>query len=335
MLRLSLLRSTAALPVKCQRRGLIFPAAAMYTLGTLIFGKEARLADAMERGELHNKNVDYAKEAEERTELRIRALANTRPMEPRYNGHVPLHRYEKLLLFAISGWNSFFHPEDGYNIVQLGEATALPVFLENLKQTMLSDSSGRRILKEQPNITTEILHMDKLAKLPHNTFGYVYYQWLKRENVSPDTRAPVKFIDDPMHAYVFKRYRQCHDFYHAITNMPIIIEGEITIKALEGANLGVPMAILGGILAPLRLKKVQRKRLYNIYLPWAVRTGLSCKPLINVYWEEMLEKDVTALRKELKITLPPDLRTMRKERAALRKEIDAKYNSQKRAMTPA
>lgn len=121
--------------------------------------------------------------------------------------------------------NSFFHPEDGYNIVQLGEATALPVFLENLKQTMLSDSSGRRILKEQPNITTEILHMDKLAKLPHNTFGYVYYQWLKRENVSPDTRAPVKFIDDPMHAYIFKRYRQCHDFYHAITNMPIIIEG--------------------------------------------------------------------------------------------------------------
>jgi ubiquinone biosynthesis protein COQ4 len=49
----------------------------------------------------------------------------------------------------------------------------------------------------------------------------------------------------------------------------------------------------------------------------------------------MLEKDVTALRKELKITLPPDLRTMRKERAALRKEIDAKYNSQKRATTPA
>ena len=61
MLRLSLLRSTATLPVKCQRRGLILPAAAMYTLGSLIFGKEARLADAMERGELHNKNVDYAK----------------------------------------------------------------------------------------------------------------------------------------------------------------------------------------------------------------------------------------------------------------------------------
>ncbi|CAI4058499.1 ubiquinone biosynthesis protein COQ4 SKDI_04G4230 [Saccharomyces kudriavzevii IFO 1802] len=329
MLRPSMLRSITALSGKCQRRGIVLPAAAMYTLGSLVFGREARLADAMERGELHNKNVDYVKEAEERTESRIRALANSRPLKPRYEGHVPLYQYEKLLLFAISGWNSFFHPEDGYNIVQLGEATALPVFLESLKQTMLSDPSGRRILKEQPNITTDILHMDNLAKLPHNTFGYVYYQWLKRENVSPDTRAPVKFIDDPVHAYIFKRYRQCHDFYHAITNMPIIIEGEVTIKALEGANLGVPMAILGGILAPLRLKKAQRKRLYDIYLPWAVRTGLSCKPLINVYWEEMLEKDVDVLRKDLQITLPPDLRTMRKERIALRRELEAKYNTHK------
>ncbi|CAI4055679.1 hypothetical protein SUVC_02G3280 [Saccharomyces uvarum] len=327
MLGRSLLGSTATLSVRCQRRGIFLPAAAIYSLGSLVFGKEARLADAMERGDLHNKNIDYAKETEERTESRIRALAHSRPMEPRYEGHVPLYRYEKLLLFAISGWNSFFHPEDGYNIVQLGEATALPVFLENLKQTMLSDPSGRRILKEQPNITTDILHMDKLAKLPHNTFGYVYYQWLKRENVSPDTRAPVKFIDDPVHAYIFKRYRQCHDFYHALNNLPIIIEGEVTIKALEGANLGVPMAILGGILAPLRLKKAQRERLYNTYLPWAIRTGLSCKPLINVYWEEVLEKDVDALRKELQITPPPDLRLMRKKRGALKRELDAKYNT--------
>ncbi|CAI4056919.1 hypothetical protein SUVZ_02G3260 [Saccharomyces uvarum] len=327
MLGRSTLGSTAVWSVRCQRRRIFLPAAAIYSLGSLMFGKEARLADAMERGDLHNKNIDYAKEAEERTESRIRALANSRPMEPRYEGHVPLYRYEKLLLFAISGWNSFFHPEDGYNIVQLGEATALPVFLENLKQTMLSDPSGRRILKEQPNITTDILHMDKLAKLPHNTFGYVYYQWLKRENVSPDTRAPVKFIDDPMHAYIFKRYRQCHDFYHALNNLPIIIEGEVTIKALEGANLGVPMAILGGILAPLRLKKAQRERLYNTYLPWAIRTGLSCKPLINVYWEKMLEKDVDALRKELQITPPPDLRAMRKKSGALKRELDSKYNT--------
>ena len=42
--------------------------------------------------------------------------------------------------------------------------------------------------------------------------------------------------------------------------------------------------------------------------PWAVETGLTCKPLINVYWEEVLDKDLEELRSELGIKMPPDLR---------------------------
>jgi ubiquinone biosynthesis protein COQ4 len=34
--------------------------------------------------------------------------------------------------------------------------------------------------------------------------------------------------------------------------------------------------------------------------------------LINVYWEEVLEKDVDELRAELNIERPPDLREIRK-----------------------
>lgn len=290
-------------------------------------GKRARLADAMERGELHNKNDDQELKRQDEVERRLKALTTNRPMEPRYQGHVPLYAHEKLLLFVVSGLKSYFHPEDGINIVQLGEASALPFFLENLKKTMLADETGRRILREQPNIHSDTLHMDKLMKMPKNTLGYTFYKWLKKEGVSPDTRAPVTYIDDPVHAYVFKRYRQCHDFYHAINDLPIIIEGEIAIKALEGTNMGVPMAILGSLLAPMRLKKVQRERLYDVYLPWAVRTGLSCKPLINVYWEEILDKDIDELRRELEITPPPDLRQVRKERSRIRRQLRMKYDS--------
>lgn len=167
--------------------------------------------------------------------------------------------------------------------------------------------------------------MDRLKKMAPNTLGHSYYKWLIKEGVSPDTRAPVKYIDDPTHAYIFKRYRQCHDFYHAVNDLPIIIEGEIAVKALEAANIGVPMAALGALLAPLRLKPVQKKRLYDVYLPWAVRTGLSCEPLINVYWEELLERDVEELRKKLRITPPPDLRAIRRERAQQRKQFKLKY----------
>lgn len=308
-----------------QRRHILVASA--LTLGGFVFGKRARLADAMENGELHNKNNDYEAIHQDRMDKRLKNLSETRPIKPRYEGHVPLYLHEKMLLFAISGLKSFFHPEDGNNIVQLGESSAFPVVLESLKQTMLQDETGRRILKEQPNITSGTLEMDRLKKMEKNSLGYTYYQWLINEGVSPDTRAPVKYIDDPLHAFVFKRYRQCHDFYHAINGLPIIIEGEIAVKALEASNMGVPMAALGGLLAPLRLKPIQRERLYDIYLPWAIRTGLSCKPLINVYWEELLEKDVNELRKELCIQPPPNLRAIRRERSNIRKELKMRYDA--------
>lgn len=301
--------------------------AAVASLTNLLVGKDVRLANAMENDNLHDKTGEYQRKTQEDVEQRLKALRNTRPMKPNYEGHVPLWPHEKLILFAVSGLRSYFHPENGENIVQLGEATALPCFLESLKRTMLLDKVGRRILRETPDITSESLNMERLSKMGKNTLGYTYYQWLKKEGVSPDTRAPVAYIDDPVHAFIFKRYRQCHDFYHAINGLPIIIEGEIAVKAFEAANLGVPMAALGALLAPLKLKPVQRERLCTIYLPWAVKSGLKCKPLINVYWEELLEKDIEELRRELNITPPPDLRALRKERARQRMSFKLKYES--------
>jgi ubiquinone biosynthesis protein COQ4 len=43
-----------------------------------------------------------------------------------------------------------------------------------------------------------------------------------------------------------------------------------------------------------------------------VRSGLSSKELINVYWEKVLEKDVDELRAELGIEKPPDMRDIRR-----------------------
>lgn len=312
-------------PLNNSKRTIVFTAIAAF--GDLLIGKDVRLADAMEKGNLHNKNGEYEHKMEQRAQERLNALRNTRPIEPNYEGHVPLWWYERMMLFGISGLKSYFHPENGENIVQLGEATALPCFLESLKRTMLLDKTGRRILQDRPNITSESLDMERLSKMDKNSVGYTYYKWLMKEGVSPDTRAPVTYIDDPVHAFIFKRYRQCHDFYHAINDLPIIIEGEIAVKAFEASNIGVPMAALGALLAPLRLKKVQKERLYSIYLPWAVKAGLNCKPLINVYWEEILDKDIDELRRELNVTPPPDLRKIRKERAKQRKQFKLKYET--------
>lgn len=169
--------------------------------------------------------------------------------------------------------------------------------------------------------------MTYLRTLPENTVGRAYADWLDREGVSPDTRDTVRYIDNEECAYVMQRYRECHDFFHAITGLPIMVEGEIAVKAFEFANTLLPMTGLS-VFAITRLKPAERKRFFTIYGPWAIRNGLQAGELLNVYWEEQLERDVGELRAELGIEKPVDMRDIRKKEKARRKaEKEAKERS--------
>ncbi len=141
--------------------------------------------------------------------------------------------------------------------------------------------------------------------------GRAYVGWLDREGVSPDTRDSVKYIDNEECAYVMQRYRESHDFYHALTGLPVFVEGEVALKAFEFANTLLPMTALS-LFALTRMKPAERSRFWRTYLPWALSNGLKSKDIINVYWEEALERDVNELRAELGIERPPDLRETRK-----------------------
>ena len=196
-------------------------------------------------------------------------------------------------------------------IAACGEATATPYFIYRLRDAMLSDPTGRQILRERPRITSETLPLPYLRSLPENSVGRTYAAWLDREGVSPDTRDNVQYIDDEECAYVMQRYRECHDFYHAVTGLPTFVEGEIALKAFEFLNTLIPMTGLS-MFAAVRLKPAERERFFALWLPWAVRSGLASKELINVYWEKILEKDVDELRSELAIEKPPDMREIRR-----------------------
>ena len=274
-------------------------------ISSLLFSENNRLATQMEKGQLHYKDPN----AEFNTSTPSLYFQRG---PPNYPGHVPLFTYEKLLMFLGSSAGAYFHPERNEFIVALGESTAIEPVLRKLQHQMLSDPVGRKILRQRPRMTSSSLNLEYLRGLPENTVGKTYTQWLEREGVSPDTRVAVKYIEDEELAYIYQRYRECHDFYHTITGLPIIIEGEIAVKVLEFMNIGIPMSGLGALFAPLRLKKSQKERLYNVYYPWAFKSGLNSKPLINVFWEEILEKDICEVREELGIESPPDLREMRR-----------------------
>lgn len=206
---------------------------------------------------------------------------------------------------------SYLNPRRGDLIAIFGEVTSTPYFARRLLNAMLSHPTGRKILRQRPRITSTSLDLPKLRTLPPNTVGGTYVAWLDREGVTPDTRSAVQYVDDEEEAYVIQRYRESHDFYHALTGLPVVREGEVALKAFEFANTLLPMTGLS-VFAVATLKPEERRRFWNVYGPWAVRNGLRSEEVINVYWEEELETDVGELRRRLGIEAPPDLRDIRK-----------------------
>ncbi|KKA27298.1 hypothetical protein TD95_003140 [Thielaviopsis punctulata] len=257
----------------------------------------------------------------------IRSFSVLNRPEPKYPGHVPLTSWERAALAISSGITTFLDPAHRNDMLcAFGETTVSPYFIDRLRDAMLADPTGRRILRDRPRITAASLDIPHLLTLPPTTVGHAYARWLEREGVSPDTRLGVRYIDDEECAYVFQRYRESHDFLHALTGLPIVREGEIALKAFEFANTLIPMTGLS-VASYFTVKKDQRQRLRSIYLPWALRNGLRAKEVINVYWEEWLEKDISDLRKFLGVEPPPDMRTLRKE-AKKAKKVQARDSAQ-------
>jgi ubiquinone biosynthesis protein COQ4 len=294
---------------------------ALMSLATTAYSAVApsiELANKMERNEVHSvksaNEIELERMDQKKKLLGILPKSFERPTKL-YPNHIPLYNYEKLMLFFGSSIGAFLHPERNEFIVALGESTATTGFLTRLRNDMLDDPVGRQILKDRPYITSDYLNLEKLSKYPEGSFGKCYYDWLIREHCSPDERVDVKFIDDEELAFVFQRYRQCHDFYHALVGIPVFREGEIALKFFEYLNIGVPFAGLGALFAPWNVKKAaERERLFKVYYPWALRNAYHCKKnLINVYWEKIMEKNVNDIRRELNIELPPDMRTLRKQ----------------------
>ncbi|KAL8896479.1 MAG: hypothetical protein Q9192_003072 [Flavoplaca navasiana] len=256
--------------------------------------------------------------------LRHFSVLNRPP--PNYKGHVPLTLIERSALAVGSAVTSLFNPRRADLIATLGETTATPYFIYRLRDAMLSSPTGRRVLRDRPRITSHTMSLQHLRTLRENSVGRAYALWLDKEGVSPDTRDRVRYIDDEECAYVMQRYRECHDFYHALTGLPVMVEGEVALKAFEFANTLLPMAGIS-LFAVTRLRPAERSRFWRIYLPWALTNGLRSKEIINVYWEEQLDRDVDDLRAELGIERPPDLRQTRK---ALREQRKAAKETRER-----
>ncbi|GCB83195.1 hypothetical protein scyTo_0023830, partial [Scyliorhinus torazame] len=98
---------------------------------------------------------------------------------------------------------------------------------------------------ERPRISTSTLDLASLRELPEGTFGKEYVRFLDVNRVTPDSRMPVKFVDDEELAYVIQRYREVHDFMHTLLGMPtniLAIINDETTKLCQFSISWIEMA---------------------------------------------------------------------------------------------
>jgi ubiquinone biosynthesis protein COQ4 len=205
---------------------------------------------------------------------------------------------------AHSAFTAFFNPSRGDAVAALGETTGLDA-VKKMRDRMLLNKTGRRILRQKPIIHTSTISIPHLRTLPRDTFGFHYAQFLDTNNITPDARSDVKYIGDVELGYVMLRYRQVHDFWHVLVQLPITIEAEIGLKWFEYFQTGLPMNALSALFGPLNLTANQRNELMDIYIPWAIHCANSSKWLMNVYYEDLFDMKLVDLQKELGVIPVP------------------------------
>ncbi|KAI9626096.1 hypothetical protein KEM48_010571 [Puccinia striiformis f. sp. tritici PST-130] len=223
------------------------------------------------------------------------SAGQTVDQQPIYADHVSLNGFQRTFLAIGSAFASLNNPYRADMIAVLSETTGGAVSLS----AEGSDVGGRRrpsMLRDRPRINTSTVDLDQLEKMPEEPLGKSTAIGCGgvRSRLILGSRLIHRF---PELAYVMQRYRECHDFYHVISGpFPVNISGEIVVKWIELANMGLPVAALSAIFGPLRLNSEKRTDLLRTYVPWALRTGSSCKPLICVEWEKNWETPIKDLK---------------------------------------
>jgi len=213
---------------------------------------------------------------------------------------------ERISLVMGSALVSFWDPERADMIAMLGELTGDAALTRMLGQMKCSED-GAWLLRHRPVVRGESFSPHSLSSTyPSGSFGHAYGAYLESHSFSPDERTPVRWVRDPELAYVMLRYREVHDYLHVLSGLPPTVLGEISLKWLEMVQTGMPVAGLSALVGPLRLSSQERRALFSVYAPWAIKASATLSvPLMSVRYEELLPLSLQEARAAINLTPAP------------------------------
>ena len=168
------------------------------------------------------------------------------------------------------------------------------------------DETGRKLLRDRPNLLSYLSDRAALAALPHDSLGRAYLAFLDREGITAEglVGASVEGRKIALHrdsdfAYLRDRMRDTHDLWHTVTGYQGDVIGETALLGFNVAQLrnpGVATIVLAGLA---NLRSLAASKL----VARAFRDGLRAAWLPVQHWEVMLPLPLAQVRASLRI--PP------------------------------
>ena len=145
---------------------------------------------------------------------------------------------------------------------------------------------------------------DYLRSLPAGTLGKEYANFLDTYKISPDSFEVIDGWDDL--AYFENRYRFTHDLWHVVAGMPEVSGTmEVQIEGFYAAQVADPYSatIVAASVIQVALKHPLKLQMVMEAFTNGYKLGKRAKSLFAMRWEEMWERPLSEIKKELRIPL--------------------------------
>ncbi len=184
-----------------------------------------------------------------------------------------------------------------HEIHRVEEITGRPRF-RHLLAELAQTPEGQRLLAERPELSSDRVDFARLRALPATTFGGAYARHLDDNGITADYQAAAtRHVDDPDIAYLMRRFRQTHDVWHTLLGLGIAGHEEVIIHSFSYGQLRLPVSALIMVFGTMKHLVLERRwgALRHSMLD-AYRAGRDAAPLMPVYWEDMWDEPLDAVR---------------------------------------
>ena len=163
---------------------------------------------------------------------------------------------------------------------------------------MAEQADVQELLRHRPELCDDQVDYDALRALPANTLGGRYVRHLDDNGLSAAYQAAqTRHVDDPVIAYLMRRFRQTHDVWHAVTDLGVEGHEEVIIHAFSWGQLRLPVSAMVVVFGTLKHIVLERRWGALRHALWeAYAHGRDAAPLLPVWWERMWEDDIDVVR---------------------------------------